>query len=110
MNKTTYVYDYKMKTRALVEGLTYSGENAAININPSGTKILVTMFDQAVDGLGISQLGIIDMEKGTYTVLEREGYEVREEAAVGWFNNDRISILASNSSGENYLYLYSFTN
>lgn len=110
LDKTTYVYDFKEKTRALVEGLTYSGENASININPKGTKILVTMFDQAVDGLGISLLGVIDMEKGTYTVLEREGYEVRRENTVGWFDNDRISILASNSSGENYLYLYSFTN
>lgn len=108
-DKSTYVYDFKKETWALVEGLAYSGDVASVNMNPNGTKILVTIFDQTADGLGISLLGVIDMEKGNYTVLEREGYEVREETAVGWFDNDRISILAANSSGENYLYLYSFT-
>jgi hypothetical protein len=108
-DKTTYVYDFKTGTRAIAEGFAYSGEDATVTMNANGTKMLFAMFDQDADGLGISQLGVIDMEKGTFTILDREGYEIREEAAVGWFDNDRISILAANSSGKNYLYLYSFT-
>lgn len=109
LNKTAYVYDLKTGTRAIVEGLTYSREEAVVTMNVNGTKMLFAMFDQNADGLGISQLGVIDTEKGTFTLLDREGYEIREEAAVGWFDNDRVSILATNSGGEKYLYLYSFT-
>lgn len=109
LDKTAYVYDLKTGTRAIVEGLTYSREETAVTMNVNGTKMLFAMFDQNANGLGISQLGVIDTEKGTYTLLDREGYEIREEAAVGWFDNDRISILSTNSDGEKYLYLYSFT-
>ena len=58
--------------------------------------------------MGIRQLGMIDMEDETYTVLEREGYDIREETAAGWFDNGRIAIAAENYLGERYLYLYSF--
>lgn len=109
LDKTTYVYDFKTGTRAIVEGLAYSEEDASVTTNANGTKMLFAKFNHTVDGLGISQLGVIDMEKGIFTTLDREGYGIREEAALGWFDNDRISILATNSSGEKYLYLYSFT-
>lgn len=108
LDKTTYVYDFKAGSRTIVEGLAYSEEDANITTNANGTKMLFAKFDHAADSLGISQLGVIDMEKGTFTILDREGYEIREEAVVGWFDNDRISILVTNSSGAKYLYLYSF--
>ncbi|HZK27295.1 MAG TPA: hypothetical protein VFD00_07150 [Thermoclostridium sp.] len=110
LDKTTYMYDFKTGSRAIVEGLAYSGEDATVIMNANGTKMLYAKFDYTADSLAISQLGVIDIEKGMFTILERKGYEIRDEAAVSWFDNDRISILATNSSGEKYLYLYSFTS
>ena len=107
-DKTAHVYDYQNETWARVEGLICSGEDTFISVNAEGTKMLVSSFDHTAAGLGIRQLGMIDMEDETYTVLDREGYDIREETAAGWFDNGRIAIAAENYLGERYLYLYSF--
>lgn len=107
-DKTTYVLDFRTGARTLVEGLLYSGDHMTISANSAGTKILFAMFDRKADGLGMDHLGVINVENNTFTLLNREGYEIREETAVGWFDEERISILAESSIGEKYLYLYSF--
>ena len=48
------------------------------------------------------------MENETYTLLDREGYEIREETAAGWFDDNRIVVIAEDHKGERYLYLYTF--
>lgn len=60
-------------------------------------------------GLGISQIAIMDLNTHTFTLLDRKGYEVRHEASVSWFDDDRVVIWAVTDS-YGYLYLYSFTN
>lgn len=107
-DKTAHVYDFKNETWARVEGLACSGEDTFISVNAEGTRMLVSSFDHDADGLGIRQLGVIDMENETYTLLDREGYDIREETAAGWFDNDRIAITAVNNHGAQYLYLFHF--
>lgn len=102
------IYDLKTGTHAIAEGLLCSRESIAVTMNAEGTKMLIAVLDSTSTSLNICQLGVLDMEKRTVTFLDREGYEIRDETAIGWFDNDRIFILAANSSGEKYLYLYAF--
>lgn len=106
----TFVYDCKTGERAAVEGFQYPSGNTGIILNRAGDKILFDMTDSSVPGLGVSQIGVLDLEKRSFTLLDREGYEVRFEGSMSWFDNDRVVIQAYGdnepSVGIQYLYVY----
>lgn len=110
MEHNTYVYDCKTGERALVEGFKYPSGNAGVTLNKAGDKILFDLTDSSAPGLGVSQIGVLDLEKRSFTLLDREGYEVRFEGSMSWFDNDRVAIQAYEdnepSVGIQYLYIY----
>ena len=49
-NQTAQVFDLRNGTRAIVEGLTCSGEDTFVSANAKGTKMLVSQFDPSAAG------------------------------------------------------------
>ena len=78
--------------------------------NSSGTRILFAGHDENADGLGISSLGVMDLERGVFTLLDRENYDALHEGVLGWFDEERVAITAhgKNDYNETWLYLYRF--
>lgn len=107
----TYVYDCKTGERAVVEGFQYPSGSTFTSRNKAGDKILFSSSDGNVTGLGVAQIGILDLGKRSFTLLDREGYEVRREGVMGWFDNDRVVIEAATDAGrsDGKLYLYVYT-
>ena len=93
-----------------VEGFSLTQWDSTFLPNPSGSKILFADYDYAADSLGIARLGVIDLTRGTFTVLDREGYDALDEGNLSWFDEDRVAIRSSQKDDytECYLYLYQF--
>ena len=82
--------------------------NGSFLSNPSKTKLLYSVTEEITDeSMGFSQLGVLDLEGGTFTAFNREGYAGLKEWCIGWFDDNRVEI-SSNQSGTNALYLYTF--
>lgn len=89
----------------------YSAYGATVyRPNQSGSKILFASYDDTDDRLGIARLGVIDLTRGTFTILDREGYDALDEGNLSWFDEDRVAIRSSQKDDytECYLYLYQF--
>lgn len=102
----------------LVTGETIAVENFSLAqwdtptfiANPSGTKVLFASYGGQADGLGISSLGVMDLERGTFTLLDRDSSADLYEASLGWFDEDRLAICgyAAEDFTQSCLYLYRF--
>lgn len=97
------VYDFKTGEMAAVEGFQYYEDVEMAAINGSGNKILFFKTDASAEGLGVSSIGILDLEKHSFILFDREGYDIRYETTFGWFDNDRVAITAHT---DEYGYLY----
>lgn len=100
--------DLKTGAHTLLEGFTFHPEDS-LHFNPSGTKLLYFAMDPEVEGLGISQIGVADLEKGVFFAFDREGYENLYEGGIGWDDDNTMSIRAHTQDDEtHYLLLYQF--
>ena len=100
--------DLKTGAQTILEGFTCRPEDSLL-FNPSGTKLLYFAMDSEAPGLGISQIGVADLEKGIFFAFDREGYENLYEGGIGWDGDDTMSIRASTLDDEtHYLLLYQF--
>lgn len=100
--------DLKTGTQTLLEGFIFHPEDN-LRFNPSGTKLLYFAMDPEVEGLGISQIGVADLEKGVFFAFDREGYESLYESGIGWNDDNTVSINAHTPDRETqYLLLYQF--
>ena len=100
--------DLKTGMQTVVEGFTWQMGDEFMP-SPSGNKLLYYSSDSKAEGLGISQLGMVDLEKGTFIAFDREGYGNLYEEGIGWSNDSTVSINARSSDGETrYLILYTF--
>ena len=100
--------DLKTGMQTVVEGFTWQTGDEFMP-SPSGNKLLYYSSDSKAEGLGISQLGVVDLEKGTFIAFDREGYGNLYEEGIGWSNDSTVSINARSSDGETrYLILYTF--
>lgn len=104
-DRSVLVYDFKTGDYAAVEDFQYPEDDVFLTMNPAEDKILFIQETPEADGLGISQLGVLNLASRTFVLLDREGYETRRETSVGWFDNDRVAIRAD-AKGVGYLYLY----
>ena len=107
--------------RALVLDLA-SGETAAMTgplpdlsaasflPSPAGDKLLYAVYGGGADGLGISALGVADLETGVFTLLDRKSSPALHESSLGWFDRDRVAVRgrAADDMGRSWLYLYRF--
>lgn len=102
------VVDLKTGDRSLLDGFTFQ-KGDDFMISPFGNKLLYFSMDSETEGLGITQLGVVDLEKGVFFAFDREGYENLHEEGIGWSDNNTVSINASTPDGETqYLLLYQF--
>lgn len=100
--------DLTSGARTMLDNFTFEKEMNFF-LNPSGDKVLYFVQDSEADGLGISQLGVIDLEKGTFIAFDREGYEDLYESSLHWEDNRTVSIDATSSDGgTRYILLYQF--
>lgn len=100
--------DLKTGSHTLLEGFTFHPEDS-LRFNPSGTKLLYFAMDPEVEGLGISQIGVADLEKGVFFAFDREGYENLYEGGIGWDDDNTMSIRAHTRDSETeYILLYQF--
>lgn len=55
-------------------------------------------------------MGVLDLEKGVFTLLDRENYAALREGSLGWFDGDRAAVRgrAAGDMGRSWLYLYRF--
>ncbi len=100
--------DLKTGMQTAIEGFTYQKEDKFMP-SPSGNKLLYYSSDSEAEGLGIAQLGVVDLEKGTFIAFDREGYQNLYEEGIGWSDDNTVSIHARTPDGETrYLILYQF--
>lgn len=103
------IADLKSGERTAVEGFTFQkGDN--FMLSPSGDKLLYyRAAPQDISSLGVAQLGVVDLEQKTFIAFDREGYENLHEEAIGWEDNNTVSINARTLDDETqYLLLYQF--
>ncbi|MCM1027637.1 MAG: hypothetical protein NC432_14495 [Roseburia sp.] len=100
------VCDLKTGEQAAIEDFQCSSTEDFISANRAGNKILYAQADGDAVGLAVSRIGVLDLEKKAFILFDREEYETRYEASLGWFDDDRVAIRAQ---GEEYGYLYLLT-
>ena len=102
------VVDLKSGEQTAVEGFAFQ-KGDDFMISPSGDKLLYYHAAPEAEGLGITQLGVLDLEQNTFIAFDREGYENLHEEAIGWEDNNTVSINARTLDDETqYLLLYQF--
>lgn len=102
------VIDLKTGARIPIEGFTYRKGDGFLP-NPSGNKLLYYSTDSNTPGFGITQIGVVDLEKSTFVAFERDGYENLYEGSIGWQDDNTVGISARTPDGETrYLLLYQF--
>ena len=105
--KTLSVVDLKTGSKTPVNNFVFQNNGSFLS-NPSKTKLLYSVTEEITDeSMGFSQLGVLDLEGGTFTAFDREGYAGLKEWCIGWFDDNRVEIRSS-QSGTNALYLYTF--
>jgi len=103
VNNYIYPTDSSTRTRTISNG------NCTKILFISSHKGNAMELNENNEGLEITQIGVLDLQKHTFIILDREGSNIRYENTVGWFDNDRIRIRAE-SDGYGYIYLYSLNN
>lgn len=102
------VVDLKTGAQTSVEGFTFQ-KGDKFTVSPSHNKVLYFAMDPEVEGLGITKLGMIDLEKSSFIAFDREGYENLYEGGIGWDDDNTVSIRAHTQDDEtHYLLLYQF--
>lgn len=104
--RNTFVYDFKTGEQAIVDGFKYPNDDTFATLNRTGDKLLFTKTDDDVEGLGVSEIGVLDLKTRSFTLFDRENYDIRREYSVGWFDKDTVAIQASTEEF-GYLYLFS---
>lgn len=100
--------DLKTGAQTVIEGFTYRSGDKFMP-SPSGDKLLYYASDSEVEGLGIVQLGVVDLEKGTFIAFDRDGYEEFYEEGIGWNDDRTVGISARTPDREIwYIILYRF--
>lgn len=100
--------DLTTGTRSRLENFIFQ-KNMNFTLNPSGDRLLYYAMDRATEGIGIAQLGTIDLEKGAFIAFDREGYENLHEESISWADDHTVRIDAASSDGEaRYIILYQF--
>lgn len=105
---TACLIDLTTGARTKLENFTFQRDMDFL-LNPSGNKLLYYAMDSEADGIGITQLGVIDLEKSTFIAFDREGYRNLHEESIGWEDDHTVCIDATSSNEEaRYKILYQF--
>lgn len=105
------VLDLRTGGTTAVEGFSLAQWSAPTFLaNCTGSRVLFANYDGQAEGLGVSNLGVMDLEAGTFTLLDRDSSADLYEASLGWFDENRVAIWghASEDFTQACLYLYRF--
>ncbi len=105
---TLYVMDLLVGAGYLIDGFKYSGGNISFSANRAGNKILYTEMKPEGGSLCISAIGVIDTEKQSFTLLQRNGDTDTREVSVGWNSDSSIQITCEDPDGNRLAYIYEF--
>lgn len=108
---TVSILDLITGATTAVENFSLAQWNAPTFLaNSNGTKVLFASHGGQTDGLGVASLGVMDLEAGAFTLLDRDSGAGLYEAILGWFDEDRVAIwgYASEDFTQACLYLYRF--
>ena len=108
-DRRTVLLDLLSGAETPVAGFSYPEGDSRARPNSAGDKILFLVMELDGEGLGISELTVLDLERGTAAALRREGYDVRQEVSVSWFDSDRVVIRSREADGTQLLSLYRFS-
>ena len=108
-DRRTVLLDLLTGGETPVADFAYPEGDSRTRINSAGDKILFLVMELDGEGLGISELTVLDLERGTAAALRREGYDVRQEVSVSWFDSDRVVIRSREADGTQLLSLYRFS-
>ena len=109
-DRQTVLLDLLTGAETAVADFTYPEGDSRTRPNSTGNKILFLEMEMDGEGLGISELTVLDLERGTAAALGREGYDVRQEVSVSWFDDDRVVIRSEEADGTQLLSLYRFSD
>lgn len=97
------VCDFLTGTRTPIADFAFDA-NAFVGLSPAGTRLLFARFG-GEDGLGLTQLGLLDLETGRFRAFDRAAGECRPGESLGWF--DRRSPLLTSAGGALTVYRFS---
>jgi hypothetical protein len=98
------IIDSKINTRYVLDELK-PNKDFSFLLSPDGKKIAVTTIT-GQNGLGITQIGYINLQEKTFKTFDRKDFDKNYETSMGWIDNNSLAILAQ---GENQLlYVYTF--
>lgn len=101
---TVWVTDVRTGAHTQIEEFPLTG-GFQFGCNEAGTRLLCIGTDEA----GGSQIGVIDLESGTFRLLRREGTEDQyNNSAPQWLGDDRAVSGYVRLDGEFYLCVYKF--
>ena len=76
-------------------------------LNQNYKKIaVVNISGKGNDGLKITELGLIDIQKKELKIFDRKDFNNNYETSIFWNDNDSLAVTATNQN--NYLYVYQF--
>ena len=107
-DRSTAVLDLLTGNRTAIQGFCYPEGDSRTRINAGEDKILFLTMEMDSEGLGISELTVLDLRRGTAVGLGRTGYDVRHEVSVSWFDSERVVIRSVEEGGTQLLALYRF--
>ncbi len=102
---TVQVLDLAAGTRTAVEGFTVAPDGDFI---VNGSRLLYCRWEGA-PGSSVAELGVLDLEQGTFIAFDREAISGGSDISLGWFDDRRVQVRAASADGRALaLYLYEF--
>ena len=107
-DRTIRVIDLKTGEQTPVENFTFS-QGDSFMPSPSGDKLLYTASESDSAGLNITQMGVLDLGRGSFYAFGREGGEELYEISIGWLDDSRIELRShSEDLRSYYIRIYEF--
>lgn len=107
-DRSVAVLDLLAGSRTPIQGFAYPEGDSRTRPSPGEDKLLFLTMEMDGEGLGISELTVLDLRRGTAVGLGRTGYDARHEVSVSWFDSERVVIRAAEADGGQLLSLYRF--
>lgn len=104
----TWVIDLGTGAEVRLENFRFE-KGADFMPSPAGDKLLYYSTDPELDGLGITQLGVVDLDAGVFLAFDREGFGALYEEGIGWEDGHCVSIHARDEAdGSRWRITYQF--
>lgn len=105
---STHVIDLTTGEETAIDNFTFE-KGGEFSPSPSGNKFLYFTADSDTPDFHFSQLGVLDMESGSFLAFDRENNLKLEEEGIGWDSENRIILRAHTRDRETgYIILYEF--